>query len=332
MRIGFFGDGPWAHQALEYIISESQFKVVYIVARFDSVDPILKTYAEQLQVPFFIHPNVNSKEFLDEIKQYKPEINVSMSFNQILKSEIINMCPHGFINCHAGALPFYRGRNILNWALINGETKFGITVHYVNEGIDTGDIIVQKTADISLSDNYSTLLEKATTLCAQALFEALLTIRNGNIQLISQKSIHPVGFYCGSRLPGDEYLDWDWTSIRIYNFVRAISFPGPGARTYYNGQEIIIHKAELIPNAIIYIGTPGEVVGRDSEGVVIKTGDSTIKITSISETKDKEMLPIVPVYKIGTRLGLNLRDELRKVKESLKELEQQLVALKENRT
>ena len=72
-----------------------------------------------------------------------------MSFNQIFRKDIINLTPIGIINCHAGKLPFYRGRNILNWVLINDEKEFGITVHFVDEGIDTGDIILQKTFPIT---------------------------------------------------------------------------------------------------------------------------------------------------------------------------------------
>src|SRR4030066_979230 len=100
--------------------------------------------ATQLDIYFLPIQKCNSPENLDVLARYKADIFVSMSFNQILKKRIIDMAPRGFINCHAGALPYYRGRNILNWALINDAREFGVTVHYVNEGIDTGDIIAQR--------------------------------------------------------------------------------------------------------------------------------------------------------------------------------------------
>lgn len=125
LKIGFFADGPWAHKSLEKIIENDDFQIMYIVVRYDSVDKVLVEYAKRLGVPLFKHRNVNSCDFIQMIKEFDVDINVSMSFNQILKKEIREIAPLGFINCHAGALPFYRGRNILNWVLINGEKEFG---------------------------------------------------------------------------------------------------------------------------------------------------------------------------------------------------------------
>lgn len=81
-----------------------------------------------------------------------------MSFDQIFKEELLKLYPRKIINCHAGKLPFYRDRNILNWALINDEKEFGISVHFIDKGINTGDIILQKTYEIKDSDDYTTLL------------------------------------------------------------------------------------------------------------------------------------------------------------------------------
>ena len=108
-----------------------------------------------------------------------------MSFDQIFKSEIIYLSKHKIINCHAGKLPFYRGRNVLNWVLINDE-EFGITVHYVDEGIDTGDIILQKKFPISDQDNYKTLLEKSYRMCKYFIW-SILMIKNNNVMLPNKK-------------------------------------------------------------------------------------------------------------------------------------------------
>ena len=113
---------------------------------------------------------------MNKIKKYDCDLLVSMSFNQIFKTSILSK--YKIINCHAGKLPFYRGRNILNWVLINDEKEYGITVHYVDEGIDTGDIILQKTYPITDNDNYKTLLTNAQTECASLLYEALQKIKN----------------------------------------------------------------------------------------------------------------------------------------------------------
>ncbi len=298
MKIGYFADGPWAHKSLEKILKNDRFEIAFIVVRYDSADKVLAEYAQKLNVPLLKHKNVNSDEFLNNIRIFNVDINVSMSFNQILKSDIINLAPKGFINCHAGALPFYRGRNILNWVLINGEKEFGVTVHYVDEGIDTGDIILQKTQDIAPDDRYGDLLNKAYVLCADTLYEALCQIESGNAKRIQQASIHPTGFYCSRRLPGDETIDWNWSSERIFNFVRGIAVPGPGARTFLSGNELIIDKAFLIPDMPSYIDKPGNVVGKNKDGIIVKTGTNAILISSVLSPASNEMIDFKTI-KIG---------------------------------
>jgi len=203
-----------------------------------------------------------------------------MSFNQIFKSGIINLPRHKTINCHAGKLPFYRGRNVLNWALINDEKKFGITVHYVDEGIDTGDIILQRVYPITDNDDYSTLLETAYEKCADALYEAINLIKSGNSQRIPQEAIHPIGFYCTQRKIGDEILSWNQSSRDIFNFVRAICKPGPMARCYLNGQEMKINRVGLIPDAPVYKNIIGAIIKKEKNGsFLVKTADSFVRVT-----------------------------------------------------
>ena len=118
MRIGYFGDGPWAHKAIEQILKFVE--IDFITPRYDRVDPVLKKYADKLGIPFKVEENVNNSSFLDWLRNRNVDLFVSMSFNQILREPILQIPSKGFINCHAGALPFYRGRNPLNWVLING--------------------------------------------------------------------------------------------------------------------------------------------------------------------------------------------------------------------
>ena len=129
MKIGYFADGPWAHKAFEKIISDTSMEIQFITVRYDKQDEELIRKAEENHIPVELSDNINSEEFIDRMRLYDPELFVSMSFNQIFKTEMINLPKYKTINCHAGKLPFYRGRNILNWALINDEKEFGITVH-----------------------------------------------------------------------------------------------------------------------------------------------------------------------------------------------------------
>lgn len=304
MKIGYFADGPWSHRAIELIAETNGLEIVFIVPRYDTQDPILKEWAEKLDVPFITVENVNTSDFLSVMDEYKPDLLVSMSFNQILKKNIIEYAPLGFINCHAGALPFYRGRNPLNWALINGESSFGITVHYVDEGIDTGDIVEQRLYPITKRDNYGTLLNKAISECANVLYSAILKISRNEVDVIKQKDIHCIGTYFGIRTVGDEIVDFNWSAERINNFIRAISYPGPRARFFFNNEEYAIESSELIPGAPNYISTVGEVVGRNDNGVVVKVGDSTILLTLVAHVSNglvKEAA--VPKFRIGSRLN-----------------------------
>lgn len=304
MKIGYFADGPWSHKALDLISNTDGLEIVFIVPRFDIQDPILKKWSEKLNVPYIPTEYVNKSEFLSVMDEFKPDLLVSMSFNQILRTEIINYAPKGFINCHPGALPFYRGRNPLNWALINGESSFGITVHYVDEGIDTGDIVEQRLYAISREDNYQTLLNRATSECANILHSAILKISRSEVKAVKQRDIHPVGTYFGIRTFGDELIDFNWNAERVNDFIRAIYRPGPCARFFFGNQEFAIEKSEIILDAPSYLATIGEVVGRNSNGVVVKVGDSTILITSVSELIDGQLSkPYSPNFRIGTRLN-----------------------------
>jgi methionyl-tRNA formyltransferase len=229
------------------------------------------------------------------------------------------------INCHAGALPFYRGRNILNWALLNDEKEFGVTVHYVDGGIDTGDIIVQDLIPIQPQDDYGSVLEKAYTQCALTLEKALISIKNGTSERKLQKEIHPLGFYCGGRMNGDEWINWEWPSVRIHQFIRAIASPAPSARTKLKDREIAILQSELIDSAPCYICTSGEVVGRNDIGSIVKTGDSTILIKHIA---DCDGLALVnkrqAKFKIGVRLGFNPMARIIELEKRLKQLEDKI--------
>ena len=282
LRIGYFADGPWSHQAFDRLLSDETLQIGFVCARNDAPDAVLKTRALGHGLDFVTHPAINSTEFLDRMRDYRCDLFVSMSFNQIFRSELMSLPPLRTINCHAGKLPFYRGRNILNWALINDEKEFGITVHYIDEGIDTGDIILQRCYPITDADNYATLLESAYEGCARALYDAIKTLQRGDVKPIPQRSIHPLGFYCATRREGDERLDWNRSSREVFNFVRAICRPGPEARVFLGDSEIRINKVEYLADAPRYVNIPGAVVDVEPGAFYVKTADSYIKVTEWS--------------------------------------------------
>jgi methionyl-tRNA formyltransferase len=294
LKIGYFADGPWSHQAFEKIMSDQSLEILFIVPRNDSIDITLKNYADKYGIDYLFPSQINSVEFLNKARSYNCDLFISMSFNQIFKTEIINIPKLKTINCHAGKLPYYRGRNILNWALINDEKEFGVTVHYIDEGIDTGDIILQRVYPITDNDNYKTLLAVAYQECANVLYDAIKLIQNNNVKIIKQETIHPIGFYCGIRQSGDEVINWHQTSREIFNFIRAICFPGPGASSYYRGNEIKINSSIYFKDAISYKGKPGQILFKTLNGYLVKTLDSFIEIVEV-ESNIK--------FKVGEVLG-----------------------------
>ncbi|MCB0307871.1 MAG: methionyl-tRNA formyltransferase [Bdellovibrionales bacterium] len=306
LRLGFFGDGPWSHEALRVITSDKTIEICFVCLRSVNPDQVLKQMAHNLSIPIIENAHINDPTFIERVSSLNVDLLVSMSFDQIIKNPLLSLPTLGFINCHAGALPFYRGRNVINWALINGETRFGITVHYIDSGIDTGDIICQDWVDILPEDDYPSCLTKAYKACPKTLYKAIKQLQKGNAERIVQDSIHPVGTYFPRRVPGDETIDWMWPSLRIHNFVRALTTPGPLARTHVNQQTLGVKKTKLIKDAPSYIATPGEIIGHATEGVVVKTGDSSLMILEVdwvdNESHQKNR-PWRPTFKIGTRFS-----------------------------
>lgn len=278
MRIGYFGDGPWSHLAFAKLIRDPTLQIAFVCARHSKPDTTLKQLAANEAIPFFTAPNINSDSFRSQIQQFNCDLFVSMSFDQIFRTPILSLPPKGVVNCHAGRLPFYRGRNVLNWALINDEPSFGITLHQVDEGTDTGDIILQRTYEITDADDYGSVLEKAYVGCSEIVFDGIKLIQEDKHSRTPQSKIHPTGSYCSMRRAGDEILNWDSDSRTVFNFVRALASPGPLAQSNLGGHVFYIKKARLVPEAPSYVGIPGAILRKQARTLTVKTKDSFIEI------------------------------------------------------
>lgn len=278
LNIGYFADGPWSHIAFDKLIHNTHIKISFICVRFDTKDCTLKNYCLVNNIDYLKNRDINSKSFIRKVFLYNCDLFVSMSFNQIFKREIINLPKYKTINCHAGKLPFYRGRNILNWALINDEKEFGITVHYMDEGIDTGDIIQQRNYCITDEDDYSTLLKRSYISCAEILCDSIELFVKGSVVGKVQAEIDELGFYCSQRKVGDENLKWDGSSRDIFNFVRSICLPGPQARVQINGKEMKINKVRYFPSAKKYKCIIGAILKKTEESFFVKTKDTFVEV------------------------------------------------------
>jgi len=298
MRIILFGDGQWATDSMARLAKDGH-ELVGIVARSVPSDSEFLEAVNQLGLPVSQPEKVNSKESISWVANLQPDLCLSVAYNQILKQPVLDIPAHGFVNFHAGKLPNYRGRNIINWAIINGETEIGLTSHYIDQGIDTGDIILQESLPIGWTDTYGDVLDRVIEAIPGIVAETVSLVASGKADRKPQS--HLPGTYFGGRGPGDEWLDWSDTSFNLHNKVRSITRPGPGATTLLGGGKVIIWKAFYDVAWPKYIATPGQVVGRCAgEGAVVKTGDSTLLVLNAQFEKSD---PEVPVWTIGTRLG-----------------------------
>jgi len=319
MRILYFGDGVWAVKSLMHLIEDGH-AVSAIVLRNRPSDVSLAEFAKKNKITVVQPQAVNASEFVNWVKSQEPELNISMSYDQILHRPILQTAPFGFINCHAGKLPFYRGRNVINWAIINNEKEIGLTIHYVDEEIDTGDIILQRSLPIDWQDTYGSVLVKVEDAFPELLSNVVKLIDENNVR--AQPQHGKEGTYYGKRIIGDEWIDWKDTSLNIYNKIRAITHPGPGAQTLLDSKVLNIWEASYDLAWPKYVATPGEVVGiLKNRGIKVKTGDSTIVVEKV-QFKDQNKSEIIPQFKIGARLGINLIETLNQLQSQLAEFRQ----------
>ncbi len=301
MRILFFGDGAWATDSLQALINEGH-DLLGLVIRKAPTDLSLLQLGQEKNIRIFQPVKVNDKGFIEQVRGLDPEINLSVSYDQIFKSEIIQTATVAFVNFHAGQLPFYRGRNVINWAIINGETTIGLTAHFVDSGIDTGAIIFQRILPLDWTDTYGDVLQKVVRAFPGLVTDTVRAFAEGKVS--GKIQLSELGTYFPSRKEGDEWLDWSDTSRNIYNKIRGISHPGPGALTLHGSQLVRIWRASYDPSWPSYLATPGHVVNRCAEkGVTVKTGDSTIILHEVQISGQPSSIPVWP---LGTRLGLDV--------------------------
>jgi methionyl-tRNA formyltransferase len=316
MRIVMFGDGAWATGSLLRLRAAGH-EVAAVVLRARPSEPTLEATARSLGLPTFQPARVNAPDCIASVRELAADVHLSIAYNQIF-GPILRATAPWFLNVHAGKLPQYRGRNIINWALINGERELGVTVHFVDEGIDTGDILLQRILPIAWTSTYGELLDRVVREVPDLVVESLELIANGHAQLRPQGL---GGTYFGGRRDGDEWIDWGRPSFEIYNLIRGISRPGPGARTLRGDERVVIWRARYELDWPRYRATPGEVVGREpGAGVVIKTGDSTLLV---QEVQIGTHSPEVPAWPLGTRLGVDQGAVIRALTHRLDALQMQ---------
>lgn len=221
-------------------------------------------WCETNNVAYFTPENINTAQWIDKIALLKPDVIFSFYYRNLICEDILKIPPFKSINLHGSCLPAYRGRAPVNWVLVNGEKQTGITLHYMVKKPDAGDIIAQKCIDIDLHDTAKTLFEKLENLALLLLDETLPKVKNNTVVPIKQDESK--SSYFGRRTKQDGFIDFQKSALEIYNLIRAVTKPYPGAFCYYKEKELIIwwavpSKINLKPKQIttieskVYIGT-----------------------------------------------------------------------------
>lgn len=287
MKIVFLGTPDFAVNALE-AINNSKHQILAVVTQPDRpfgrkavITPCaVKQKAIELGLKTLSYEKIRL-EGVEDLKALNPDIMVTCAFGQILSSEILNIAKHGVINIHASLLPKYRGSAPIQYSVINGDKKTGVTIMQTDVGVDTGDILMQKEIDILPDETAGELFERLSLLGAEIITKALDDIESGNITSIPQNETLATHVKMLSKKDGE--IDFSKPAIEIKNLVRGLN-PWPIAYTYFGDKTLKVYKAEVSP----LIGNVGEVLSLDN-GITIGTGENSITLLEVQLEGSKKM-------------------------------------------
>ncbi len=241
-------------------------------------------WGKKNRIPVYCPENVNTPEWVEMIRKASPEVIFSFYYRKLLGRDILMIPSLGSFNLHGSMLPAYRGRCPVNWVLVNGERHTGVTLHHIIEAPDAGDIVGQKEVAIEFEDTAYTLYQK---LCAKAkglLEEVLPLIKQGSGPRVAQDLKQ--GSYYGGRRPEDGRINWSWPVIRIYNLVRAVTEPYPGAFTHFpQGETLFIWWA--LPEEDRVSKGPVGALEFEKDNVYVRASDGRLRLLDIEVGKKR---------------------------------------------
>lgn len=295
-KIGLFAYGEMGLSALKSLMSK--FNVIWAILPPEAPDKSLIEIANKYGIKI-IYTNDNNIIYRFA-KKNKPDGIVIASYNKILPEKILMLCK--CINVHHGDLPRFRGRANINWAIILGLKKIVLTIHEAIPNLDAGNIYKKYPISITDNDNVKTVYEKVNRILEEDLAYIVKEVLEG----YKGRRQHGQPTYCCTRLPEDGLIDWTKPSIDIYNLVRALTKPYPGAFTFFEGKKLIIYTAEIPEHPKIFVGrVPGRIISRiPNNGVEVLTGDSSIIIKN-GKYEEREVVISDIITSVKKTLGIN---------------------------
>ena len=290
MRILFMGTPDFAVPCLE--ILDKKHEIIGVFTKVDKINkrgkkieylPV-KQYAIDKNIPIYQPNSLKDEETKNIIKELNPDLIVVVAYGKIIPKDIIDMPKFGIINVHSSLLPRFRGAAPINAALMAGDEKSGVTIMYVAEGLDTGNIILAKETPITEEDNFETLHDRLKFLGAEALDEAVNLIEKGENESIPQDD--SLATFVKPFKKEDLKIDWNKSKEEIFNFVRGIS-PIPCAWTMDEDKLLKVYEVKKY-DKVYENGVNGEIVDKvKGKGPVVKVMGGSLIITSAKPESKK---------------------------------------------
>jgi len=305
MKVVFISGVRFGHELLKTILEKGlKISAVFsysdkkqkFYSDFASFDEITKKY----NIMHHRVQNINDVENVEILKNIQPDLILVMGWSQLLKDEIIKIPKIGIIGSHPTELPKYRGRAPIPWSIIKGLKESALSFFWITSGIDNGDLLDQKKFKIEEDDDASTLYEKIIFLGKDMILHNLQRIQEGNIIKKRQDSSLFIEEW-SKRTPEDGKIDWRENAKKIHTLIRATTHPYPGAFTFFKNSKLIIWNASYTEDEE---QIPGKIIGVNSKGVKVATGNGAIILSKISlNNKEDSALSFFSKNEIGVQLG-----------------------------
>lgn len=286
------GTPEFAVPALQALLDNNE-QVVAVVSQPDRpkgrgrklIPTPVKVVAQAAGIQVLQPTKIKTQEYLDELRSYEPDIFLVAAYGRILTQKILDLPRYGCLNVHGSLLPKYRGAAPVQWSILNGEALTGITIMQMDEGLDTGDILLQGSLPIEDDDTSQTLAPKLAALGGKLLVETLNRLRAG--ELNPEKQDDDKATFARMLAKEDAIIDWSNPARHISCQIRGLD-PWPTAVTFLNGKRLRLYKPKVLDQGTTDI-KPGTVTQADKNGLLIACGEDSLLIQEIQKDGSKRM-------------------------------------------
>lgn len=322
MRIVFVGGTKRGFLTLSSLIDNGANVVGVVSLKQDAheterYEQPIRQLAEAHKLPIFETKLMKDRDYARLLKEeLSADLAIAVGVRVLISEDIYNAPKFGTVAFHDSFLPEYRGFAPLNWSIINGEKTTGVTAFLLNEKMDGGDIVDQVRIEIGEHESGPALYEKVCDATVELVGRISERFESGNIKGTPQN--YSQGSFTCSRIPSDGMIDWNQSSRSIYNLIRALTHPYPGAFTFYRNSRLFVWKAEQVANAATYAGRiAGRVVGfsKDEGWVDVLTGDGVLRLLQVQIDGGTPVNAADVINSVKLSLGLDVLQLWERVQE-----------------